>query len=188
MKQKFKFLRLIPIIIFVGLAATFLYRLNGEDPSYIPSVLLQKPIPQFELAALGDLPNFSSADFNSGIQGDVKVVNFWASWCVACRAEHAELDKLRQRGIKIYGVNHKDDDGNALEFLSKYGNVYDAVGTNKNGRVGIDFGVRALPETFIIDQNGLIRFKQIGPILPGENYDNFVKQFQAATLPIPTNE
>lgn len=188
MKNSSKFIRLIPIIIFVGLAATFLYRLYGEDPSYIPSVLLQKPIPQFELQALGELPKFTSADFNSGIKGDVKVVNFWASWCVACRAEHIELDKLKQTGIKIYGINHKDDDANALEFLAKYGNVYDAVGTNKNGRVAIDFGVRALPETFIIDQNGLIRFKQIGPILAGENYDNFVKQFQAANLPIQINQ
>lgn len=188
MKKGSTFLRLIPVVIFVALAATLLYRLNGEDPSYIPSVLLQKPIPQFELDSLGDLPSFGSEDFKSGIETDVKVINFWASWCVACRAEHLELDKLKQLGINVYGVNHKDNDANALEFLTKYGNVYDAVGASKNGRVGINFGVRALPETFIIDQNGVIRFKQIGPILAGEIYDNFIKQYQAAKLPIQATD
>lgn len=182
MKNNLKLWRLFPIIIFVGLAAVFLYRLNGEDPSYIPSVLIQKPMPAYTLEPLGDLPSFNSADLNQ----ELVVVNFWASWCVACRAEHLELDKLRQMGIKVYGINHKDNDANALEFLTTYGNVYEAIGTNKNGRVGIDFGVRALPETFIIDKNGIILFKQIGPILEGEGFNNFVKQFELAKLPVKT--
>lgn len=176
MKNNFKFWRLIPVIIFIGLAATFLYRLSGEDPSYIPSVLIEKPMPQFELDALGDLPTFNAAD----LKGELVVVNFWASWCVACRAEHIELDKLKAMGIKIYGINHKDKDENALEFLAKYGNVYTAIGTNTSGRVAIDFGVRLLPESFIIDPNGIIRYKQIGPILAGEGFENFVKQYTAA--------
>ncbi|PCI84645.1 MAG: DsbE family thiol:disulfide interchange protein [Hyphomicrobiales bacterium] len=176
MKPNFKISRLIPVIIFVGLAGVFLYRLYGEDPSYIPSVLIEKPMPQFELDALGDLPTFNASD----LKGELVVVNFWASWCVACRAEHIELDKLKAMGIKIYGINHKDNDQNALEFLTKYGNVYTAIGTNKSGRVAIDFGVRALPESFIIDPNGIIRYKQIGPILAGEGFANFVKQYEAA--------
>ena len=176
MKNKFKFWRLLPVIIFVGLAGVFLYRLYGEDPSYIPSVLIEKPMPQFELDALGDLPTFNAAALN----GELIVVNFWASWCVACRAEHIELEKLKAMGIKIYGINHKDNDQNALEFLKKYGNVYAAIGTNKSGRVAIDFGVRALPESFIIDQYGIIRYKQIGPILGGEGFDHFVQQYKAA--------
>lgn len=180
MTSNFKFWRLAPIVVFLGLASIFLYRLYGEDPSIIPSVLIQKPAPSYELSPLGDLPSFNSED----LSGKVTVVNFWASWCVACRAEHIELDKLKQLGIPIYGINHKDVDANAIEFLNTYGNVYAAIGTNNNGRVGIDFGVRALPETFIIDGNGIIRYKQIGPILAGEGYDNFVKQFEAAKLPI----
>lgn len=176
MKNNFKFWRLIPVIIFVGLAGVFLYRLYGEDPSYIPSVLIEKPMPQFELNALGDLPTFNASDLN----GELIVVNFWASWCVACRAEHLELEKLKAMGIKIYGINHKDNDQNALEFLNKYGNVYTAIGTNKSGRVAIDFGVRALPESFIIDPNGIIRYKQIGPILAGEGFAHFLEQYEVA--------
>lgn len=176
MQNKFKFWQLIPVIIFVALAATFLYRLNGEDPSYIPSVLIEKPMPQFKLDALGDLPTFSASE----LKGQITIVNFWASWCTACRAEHVELEKLKQLGIKVYGINHKDNDGNALEFLAKYGNVYNAIGTNASGRVAIDFGVRALPETFIIDQHGIIRYKQIGPILAGDGFDNFLTQYKAA--------
>lgn len=182
MATKFTFWRLIPIILFVGLAAVFLYRLYGEDPSYIPSVLIEKPMPQYTLAPLGDLPSFNSNDLNQ----ELVVINFWASWCVACRAEHLELDKLKTMGIKIYGINHKDNDANALEFLAKYGNVYEAIGTNSTGRVAIDFGVRALPETFIIDKNGIIRYKQIGPILAGKGFENFIKQFEAAKLAIDT--
>lgn len=180
MTNKINTMRLLPIVIFVGLAAVFLYRLYGEDPSYIPSVLIQKPMPEYTLSPLGDLPSFNSTN----LADEVVVVNFWASWCVACRAEHIELDKLKQLGIKIYGINHKDNDANAIEFLTKYGNVYEAIGTNESGRVAIDFGVRALPESFIIDQNGIIRYKQIGPILSGEGYDNFTKQFEAAKLPL----
>lgn len=137
-------------------------------------------MPTFELTTLGDHPTFSS----NSLKGELNVINFWASWCVACRAEHLELDKLKQLGINVYGINHKDVDANALEFLTTYGNVYKAIGTNKNGRVGIDFGVRALPETFIVDKNNIIRYKQIGPILAGESFDNFVKQYKAAQLPI----
>lgn len=182
MNNSSKIWRLLPIIIFVALAAVFLYRLYGEDPSVIPSVLIEKPMPTYNLDPLGDLASFNSTDLNQ----ELVVVNFWASWCVACRAEHLELDKLKQMGIKVYGINHKDNDANALEFLTKYGNVYEAIGTNKSGRVGINFGVRALPETFIIDKNGIIRYKQIGPILAGEGFDNFVKQFNTANQSLIT--
>lgn len=178
--------RLIPIIIFIALAATFLYRLYGEDPSYIPSVLTQKPIPTFKLDPLGDYTNFTSDNFI----GDEppKVLNFWASWCTGCREEHQQLAELQKLGIIVYGINHKDTDENATEFLNNYGNVYDAIGTNDNGRVAINFGVVALPETFIIDNKGIIRYKQIGAITQGEGLKKFLLHYEAAKKPLDTKQ
>ncbi len=180
-KPKVNYWRFIPIIIFLALSITFLFRLFGEDPNNIPSVLIQKPLPQFELSAQGDFPTFGSKDFYG--DGDPKIINFWASWCLPCREEHPQLEAIQELGIKIYGISYKDVEENALQFLEEYGNIYEAIGKDEKNSVHIDFGVRKIPETFIVDNQGIIRYKQIGAILP-ENYDFFLKQYEAAKTPI----
>ncbi len=181
-KSVLKSWRLIPIIVFIALIATFIYRLAGEDPSFIPSVLIAKPLPEFELNKQGDNPSFKSTDFIGDQQP--KLINFWASWCVPCRQEHPQLKQLQQMGIKVYGISYKDTTENALKFLSKYGNVYEAIGIDPKNRIHIDLGVHKIPETFIVDNQGIIRYKQTGAILPGENLENFLTQFEAAKTPI----
>ena len=177
--MKFKFWRIIPIIILVGILGVFFNGLSNEkDPSFIPSVLIEKPMPSFALTAQGNNPTFSSKDFYG--EAPPKVINFWASWCIPCRAEHAELEKLQKLGIKVYGISYKDSDENALKFLNKYGNIYEAIGKDTKNRVHIDFGVYKIPETFIIDNKGIIRFKQTGAITAGANFENFLKQYEAA--------
>ena len=169
----YRALIIVPLVIFLSLAGLFYYRLGAGDPSRIPSALIGKEAPEFSLAALeglegenGPIPGFSRADLN----GAVSVVNVWASWCVPCRDEHPFVEKLSEdTRFKVYGLNYKDKAENARRFLGRYGNPYDAVGTDEKGRVGIDWGVYGVPETFIVDADGVIRYgriayKHVGPI------------------------
>lgn len=158
----------LPLLVFAGLAALFYARLQDDDPSRIPSVLLDKPAPATELPPLDGLskdgapvPGLASADF----QGKVTLVNVWASWCAPCREEHPQLLKLASEpGIRLVGINYKDDPENARRFLGALGLPYAAVGVDANGRTAIDWGVYGVPETFIVDRKGVIRYKHIGPI------------------------
>ncbi|MCB1477837.1 MAG: DsbE family thiol:disulfide interchange protein [Rhodobiaceae bacterium] len=164
----YRALIIVPLVIFLSLAGLFYYRLGAGDPSKVPSALLGKEAPEFSLAALegleggsGPIPGFSRADLN----GAVSVVNVWASWCVPCREEHPFIEKLSEdTRFKVYGLNYKDKAENARRFLGRYGNPYDAVGVDEKGRVGIDWGVYGVPETFIVDREGRIAYKHIGPI------------------------
>lgn len=159
---------IVPLIIFLGLAGLFYYRLGDGDPSRVPSALIGREAPSFTLEPLqglagenGPVPGFSRAD----LDGAVSVVNVWASWCVPCRDEHPFIERLSQDGrFKVYGLNYKDKADNARRFLGRYGNPYDAVGSDAKGRVGIDWGVYGVPETFIVDAQGRIAYKHIGPI------------------------
>jgi cytochrome c biogenesis protein CcmG/thiol:disulfide interchange protein DsbE len=158
-KSKLRFL--IPLGLFIVLAG-FLLRGLFLNPREVPSPLINKPAPQFSLAQLAqpDRP-FGPDD----MKGQVWLLNVWASWCVACRQEHPLLVELAKRkAVPIIGLNYKDKPDAATGWLAQFGNPYDLSVKDRDGRVGIDYGVYGVPETFLIDKAGVIRFKQIGPI------------------------
>lgn len=157
MKAKF----LIPVALFAVLVIFLAIGLT-RDPSKIPSVLISKPAPQFTVPQLiADNKTFSPDD----MKGQVWLLNVWASWCVACRVEHPLLMEMaRAKAVTIIGLDYKDKRPDALKFLAQQGDPYDLSAVDLDGRVGIDFGVYGVPETFVIDKNGVIRYKQIGPI------------------------
>jgi cytochrome c biogenesis protein CcmG/thiol:disulfide interchange protein DsbE len=160
---------LLPIVVFAGLAVLFVVGLGQEDPSRVPSVLIGKPAPEFQLPPLEGLnhqgrpvPGFAKADLT---QGGVTLVNIWASWCGPCRDEHPQLMKLAEMdGIRLVGINYKDDPENARRFLGALGLPYEAVGVDASGRTFVDWGAYGVPETFVVDGEGIIRHKYIGPI------------------------
>ena len=155
----------IPVVGFAGLAAVFWRGLSG-NPSEVPSALIGKPVPDFTLPAVDGLgvPGFDSAALK---RGKVTLVNVWASWCGPCRIEHPLLMDLSKRGdIQLFGLNYKDEPENARRFLGTMGQPFAAVGADKEGRAAVDWGVYGVPETFVIDGQGLIRFKWIGPLTP----------------------
>lgn len=158
---------LVPAIAFAAIAGAFLWGLDPErDPREIPSALIDEPIPEFALPALAGvrIPGFSSADLHSG---QVALVNVFASWCLPCRAEHPVLMRLaKDRVVPIYGINYKDKPADAAAWLAELGNPYVGIGADENGRVAIDWGIYGVPETFVVDQEGVIRYRQVGPIFP----------------------
>jgi cytochrome c biogenesis protein CcmG, thiol:disulfide interchange protein DsbE len=158
-----------PLAIFGLLALLFYLALQSGDPSRLPSALIGRTAPATDLPPLEGLveagrpvPGFTNADFTSG---EVSVVNFWASWCVPCVQEHPLLVALKERtGVRLYGVNYKDQPDTARRFLGRYGNPFTAVGVDGNGRTAIDWGVTGMPETFILNGKGEVVYKHIGPI------------------------
>ena len=152
---------LIPLAAFFALAAVLAVGLK-RDPREVPSPLIDKPAPDFALTRLDDpARTIRLAD----LRGKVWVLNVWASWCVACREEHPVLVEFaKQHAVPLYGLNYKDKRPDATAWLQRFGNPYDASLFDGEGRVGIDFGVYGVPETFVIDGNGVIRMKHIGPL------------------------
>ncbi len=182
---------ILPLALFLGLAGLFLYALFAGDPSKVPSALIGRPVPQFSLEALEGLsrdgapvPGFGQADL---ADGQPTIVNVWASWCVPCRAEHPLLEDLaRREGVRLYGMNYKDAPDAARRFLGALGNPYEAVGVDRPGRVAIDWGVYGVPETFVIDGAGKIRFKHVGPLTEDSIRDRIMPAFeQARSSPSP---
>ena len=171
-------LMLLPLVVFMGLAVLFWYGLGSGDPSRIPSALIGHPAPQTPLPPLEGLanngapvPGLDPVDF----KGKVSVVNVWASWCVPCHDEARLLVDLgRDKRFQIVGINYKDGADNARRFLGRYGNPYDVVGVDGNGRAGIEWGVYGVPETFIVGRNGTIVYKLVGPITP-ENINTVLR-------------
>ena len=158
-----------PLAIFAVLAIVFALALTGGDPSRLPSALIGRPAPAIALPALEGLNDgaqpIGGFDSASLATGEVSVVNFWASWCAPCVQEHPLLVALKERtGVKLYGVNYKDQAATARRFLGRYGNPFVAVGVDANGRAAIDWGVTGMPETFIVNGKGEIVYKHIGPI------------------------
>lgn len=153
--------KLVPLLIFIVLVI-FLGIGLTLNPREIPSPLINKPMPVFSLPQLKESDKtLSSTDFLN----EVSLLNVWASWCVACRTEHPVLLDLSSTGvINIYGLNYKDKREDALRWLDYYGDPYTKNVHDLNGKLGIDFGVYGVPETFIIDHKGIIRYKHIGPI------------------------
>jgi len=154
---------LIPLVLFLALVA-FLAIGLGRDPREVPSPLINKPAPAFRLVELKDPSRSFSSD---EMRGKVWLLNVWASWCVACRDEHPMLLELaRRNAIPIYGLNYKDKPTDAISWLNELGDPYVLSVSDLDGRVGIDYGVYGAPETFLIDRDGVIRLKHIGPITP----------------------
>lgn len=152
---------LIPLGLFI-LLVVFLAIGLGRDPREVPSPLVNKPAPSFSLSQLHE-PN--KTFMPQEMRGKVWLLNVWASWCIACREEHPVLVELSRTGVvPIYGLNYKDEREAALAWLDEFGNPYVLSLADKDGRVGIDYGVYGVPETFLIDRSGIIRYKQVGPI------------------------
>ena len=155
-------LRLLPVIGFVVVAAVFYFALGRPDQQVLPSTFINKPAPEMELPGLfDDRPGLSTASL---ADGEPKLVNIWASWCGPCRAEHPFLMELEAEGVDIRGFNYKDGEGQAKAFLAELGDPYTAIGVDSSGRMGIEWGVYGVPETFMVDGNGVIVEKIVGPI------------------------
>jgi cytochrome c biogenesis protein CcmG/thiol:disulfide interchange protein DsbE len=154
---------LLPLFGFAALVGAFAAGL-GADPSLVPSPLIGKSVPEFSLPAVkGRQLGLSSAN----LKGEVSLVNVFASWCVACREEHPVLMQLKANGtVPIHGLNYKDRPDDAAAWLDRMGDPYTRTGADLDGRVGIDWGVYGVPETFVVDAAGRIAFKQIGPVSP----------------------
>jgi cytochrome c biogenesis protein CcmG, thiol:disulfide interchange protein DsbE len=164
-------LALLPIVLFAAIGLMFFLALRTSDPQKLPSTLIGKPAPKLELAALEglndagkDVPGIGPADLT---RGTPVIVNFWASWCAPCVAEHPLLIILKEKsGVPLIGVNYKDQAPGARRFLGRYGNPFNAVGVDPNGRAAIEWGVYGMPETFIVDAQGRIAYKHIGALTP----------------------
>ncbi len=148
---------IVGFLLLVALLAVGLTR----DPREVPSPLVGKPAPAFELPRLGEGTRFSPAE----MRGKVWLLNVWASWCVSCREEHPVLiDFSRTKRAPLVGLNYKDQRDDALKWLARYGDPYQLSVVDGDGRIGIDYGVYGVPETYVIDRAGVIRYKQIGPV------------------------
>ena len=167
-KNRRNILVLLPLLAFLALAALFLVRLWSGDPSHLPSALIGRPAPPTELPPLAGLvrdgkavPGLSNAAF----QGELTLVNVWASWCIPCADEVPFLEQLsKDKRIKLVGINYKDPTDNARRFLNRHGNPFVAVGVDASGRTSIDWGVYGVPETYLIGRDGAIAYKLVGPI------------------------
>ena len=158
-----KKLLILPAIIFSSILLVFFYLLIiDRDPSGVPSALINKKIPKFETKSLLTEETFISSDlFNN----EITLVNFFATWCKPCRDEHDNIKKLsNEGGLKIIGINYKDNNEKAIKWLKELGNPYTSVGIDKNGSIAIDWGVYGIPETFVVDSSGVIKYRHVGPI------------------------
>jgi cytochrome c biogenesis protein CcmG, thiol:disulfide interchange protein DsbE len=168
---------LLPLVLFLALAAVFLLRLGSGDPSRIPSALIGHLAPMTVLPPVPGLerngkpmPGLDPAEF----KGRVSLVNVWASWCVPCHDEIPFLQQLGQDSrIRLVGINYKDQADNARRFLNRYGNPFAASGADENGRAAIEWGVYGVPESFIVGRDGRIAYKLVGPI-NAENFERVV--------------
>jgi cytochrome c biogenesis protein CcmG/thiol:disulfide interchange protein DsbE len=153
---------LIPVAIFAAIG-WFLLKGLDRDPRQVPSPLIGKPAPAFSLPQLEQAGQWSA----ESMRGQVWLLNVWASWCVSCRQEHPVLVDLAKSGVvPIYGLNYKDQREEALRWLEQWGDPYKLSIMDPKGMTGIDYGVYGVPETYVIDKTGVIRYKQIGPLTP----------------------
>ena len=156
-----RLLFLLPLAAFTGMLVYFSMGLQ-RDPSIIPTVLIDRAVPEF---ALDPIEGYEEGLSSEDLKGAVSLVNIFGSWCVACLIEHPLLMEIAERGeVPIMGLNWKDPPGKGTEWLQRHGDPYTRIGDDFEGRVSIDFGVTGAPETYIIDRDGRIRYKQIGPI------------------------
>lgn len=160
------FLTAFPLFIFALLAIAFYFRIGTGEPQILPSALIGKTVPQFNLPPLAKsgVPGLKNDDFPAG---SFTLVNVWASWCVPCRAEHpllVSLSKKTGKSFQLVGINYKDQQSAARNFLKEFGNPYSRIGVDSNGRAAIDWGLYGVPETFLVNGRGRIVFKHVGPL------------------------
>ena len=164
MNKKILFIPLIAFMVLAGIFATQLVRnQSGDDPTKLESVLIGKPVPQFDLE---DLEQPGKLHDQAIFKGEPLLLNVWATWCPTCYAEHSYLNKLAGKGVKIIGLNYKDDRNKAVGWLKELGNPYLISLLDGNGMLGLDLGVYGAPETFLIDANGVVRYRHVGDVNP----------------------
>jgi cytochrome c biogenesis protein CcmG/thiol:disulfide interchange protein DsbE len=168
---------LLPPVLFGGLAAMFYFGMYREGAGELPSVFIGRSAPVLPATGLEGVPLLTDADLRTG---DVTVVNFWATWCPPCRAEHPVLLQMAADGVRVAGVNIMDDDQKALAYLAEEGNPFFGVATDPNGRNRVEWGVTAPPETFIIDGDGTVLFRFVGPLLGTDYETRFVPELEKA--------
>ena len=156
-----RWLLVIPVVLFGGLAALMYAGMHRANPDALPSAIAGQMAPGLQVQPLGTLPALNDAVLRAP---GVKLVNFWASWCAPCRAEHPLLKALADEGVTILGVNYKDTEANATAFLTELGNPYAAIGADVTGRTGLDWGLYGVPETFVLDGGGKVILRFPGPL------------------------
>lgn len=156
-----RFVFALPLALFAALAVYFLLGL-GRDPEFTPSMLIDRPVPEFDLPPIeGREIGLKSAD----LEGEVTLINVFGSWCVSCELEHPTLMEIKKEdAVRLFGIDWKDPPGAGAKWLSRLGDPYARIGDDAAGRVAIDFGVTGAPETFVVDKKGRVRHKQVGPI------------------------
>jgi len=176
-----RWLLALPPLLFVGLAALFYWGVNRDNIGELPSTLVGRTAP--------DLPRVAVAGTDvlgdSLTEGEVTLVNFWASWCPPCRAEHPRLNRMAAAGVRIVGVNFNDDEDNAATYLRDDGNPFAGTSVDPAGRASLDWGVIAPPETFIIDADGTVLFRFIGPLIGSDYEQRFLPALEAAGITLP---
>ena len=176
---RFSPLMAAPLVLAGGFFLMAMWGMQRQNPDELPSTLLGQPAAAVEVSALGDLPAFGQSDL---ADGRVKIVNFWASWCAPCRAEHPNLMRLKAEGLPIYGVNYKDKPEAAVAFLQELGNPFERIGADATGRMGINWGLYGVPETFVIDGTGKVLLRFPGPLTERVLQDNIRPALEAAGL------
>lgn len=172
-----RWLMVLPPVLFAGLAGLFYVGMYRENPGELKSVLIGREAPAVPTTALPGIPALTDADLRTG---EVTVVNFWATWCPPCRAEHPVLLDMAARGIRVAGINIMDKDANAVAYLGEEGNPFLGVATDPNGRNRVEWGVTAPPETFILDGQGRILFRFVGPLVGTDYETRFLPELDKA--------
>ena len=167
----------LPPVLFAGLAGMFYFGMYRENAGELPSVFVGKPAPVLPATALPGIPALTDADLRTG---EVTVVNFWATWCPPCRAEHPVLLEMAANGVRVAGVNIMDDDAKAVAYLADEGNPFVGVATDPNGRNRVEWGVTAPPETFIVGGDGTVLFRFVGPLVGTDYETRFVPELEKA--------
>lgn len=173
-----KWLMILPPVLFAGLVAAFYTSMIRPNRDEIPSTFVDRSSPVLPETGLAGVPLLTSADL---VTGQVTVLNFWATWCPPCRAEHPKLLEMAAAGIRVAGVNMMDDDAKAVAYLAEEGNPFFAVATDPKGRNRVEWGVTAPPETFIIRGDGTVAYRFIGPLI-GTDYERRFKPALEAAL------
>lgn len=172
----------LPVLVVLVIGGFFVWGLNPDrNPNEIPSVLISQPAPQFELPEVAGVgvPGFSRADLTGN--DDAVIVNVFASWCVPCRAEHAVLTRMvRVNNIRLFGINYKDEPEDAAAWLDELGNPYERIGSDLDGRAGIEWGISGVPETFIVGPDGTVLYRYVGPVVGSKAEAEFTAALEQA--------
>ena len=157
----YKLFFVLPLAVFIFISSIFYFGLSNQDREQLPSAFLEEQSPELKLELIAGKSLPTSQDL---MLPNIKIVNFWASWCGPCRAEHKNLERLSDMGYTLIGVNYKDEPRQALSFLKELGDPYKKVGSDRSGRTGIDWGIYGIPETFLVDAKGTIIMRHAGPL------------------------